>query len=117
MPSAAFSHWQHDRMLWLNEVETHCATVLAAVLPKPTFLDEALRGYVLHLSAHFQGFCRDLYTECSQICIAAISVGLQATAQAQFFARLELEKGNPTYDNVKRDFNRFGFLLDLQNAS
>jgi hypothetical protein len=27
---------------------------------------------------------------------------------------LALEKGNPSYDNIKRDFNRFGFLLDLQ---
>ncbi len=27
-----------------------------------------------------------------------------------------LEKGNPTYDNIKRDFNRFGILLDLQAA-
>jgi hypothetical protein len=42
--------------------------------------------------------------------------GLKATAQAQFSAQLALEKGNPTYDNIKRDFNRFGFLLDLQAA-
>ena len=29
---------------------------------------------------------------------------------------MALEKGNPTYDNIKRDFNRFGFLLNLQAA-
>jgi hypothetical protein len=29
---------------------------------------------------------------------------------------LRLEKGNPNHDNIKRDFNRFGFLLDLQVA-
>jgi hypothetical protein len=29
---------------------------------------------------------------------------------------LALEKGNPSYDNIKRDFNRFGFLLNLQSA-
>jgi hypothetical protein len=51
----------------LNEVDAHCAAVLALVPPNPAFLDETLRGFVLHLSAHFQGFCRDLYTECSQI--------------------------------------------------
>jgi hypothetical protein len=48
----------------LNEVEAHRAAVLALVPPNPTFLDETLRGFVLHLSAHFQGFCRDLYIEC-----------------------------------------------------
>ncbi len=116
MPSAAFTRWQTDRTPRLNEVEAHCAAVLALVPPNLTFLDETLRGYVLHLSAHFQGFCRNLYTECSQSWIAAIPAGLKATAQAQFSAQLALEKGNPTHDNIKRDFNRFGFLLNLQAA-
>jgi hypothetical protein len=116
MASAAFVRWQNDRAPRLNEVEAHCAMVVALIPPNPTFLDETLRGYVLHLSAHFQGFCRNLYTECSQIWIAAIPIGLQATAQAQFSAQLALEKGNPNHDNIKRDFNRFGFLLDLQAA-
>ena len=72
MPSAAFTRWQNDRLTRLNEVDAHCAAVLAQVPPNPTFLDETLRGFVLHVSAHFQGFCRNLYTECSQIWIAAI---------------------------------------------
>ena len=96
MPSAAFTLWQHDRMPRLSDVDVHCAGVLALAPPNPTFLDETLRGFVLHLSAHFQGFCRDLYTECSQIWIAAIPAGFQATAQAQFSARLALEKGTRT---------------------
>ena len=114
MPSAALTRWQNDRSSRLTEVDAHCAAVLAVVPPTPTFLDETLRGFVLHLSAHFQGFCRDLYTECSQIWIAALPAGFKATAQGQFSAQLALEKGNPTYDNIKRDFNRFGFLLNLQ---
>jgi hypothetical protein len=31
VPSAAFAHWQNDRLLRLNEVEAHCAAVLAQV--------------------------------------------------------------------------------------
>ncbi len=116
MPSAALTCWQNDRASRLNEVDAHCAVVAALAPPNPTFLDETLRGFVLHLSAHFQGFCRDLYTECSQIWIGAIPAGLQATAQAQFSAELKLDKGNPNHDNIKRDFNRFGFLLDVQAA-
>jgi hypothetical protein len=113
MPSVAFNRWRNERMPRLNEVDAHCAAVAALAPPNLTFLDEVIRGFVLHLSAHFQGFCRDLYTECSQVLIAAIPVGLQATAQAQFSAELKLEKGNATYENIKRDFSRFGFLLDL----
>jgi hypothetical protein len=41
---------------------------------------------------------------------------LQATAQAQFSAHLALEKGNPSYNNIKKDFNHFGLLLNLQAA-
>lgn len=95
MPSAAFNFWQNGRLPRLADVEAHCAAVAAAVPPNPNFLDESLRGLVLHLSAHFQGFCRDLYTECSQIWISAIPASFQATAQAQFSAHLALEKGNP----------------------
>jgi hypothetical protein len=114
VPSAAFIRWQNDRMPRLAEVEVHCAAVSILAPPNPTFLDETLRGFVLHLSAHFRGFCRDLYTECSQIWIAAVPAALRPTAQAQFSARLALERGNPSYDNLKRDFNRFGFLLNLR---
>jgi len=96
VPSAGFTHWQNNRLPRLSEVDSHCAAVVALVPPNPTFLDETLRGFVLRLSVHFQGFCRDLYTECSQIWIGAITAGLQATAQAQFSARLALEKGNPS---------------------
>jgi len=116
MPSAALTLWRNDRMPRLNEVDAHCAAVLAQVPPNPMFLDETLRGFVLHLSAHFQGFCRDLYRECSQIWIAAIPARLRATAQSQFSAQMALEKGNPSHDNIKRDFNRFGFLLNVQAA-
>jgi hypothetical protein len=79
----------------LDEVEAHCAAVFASVPPNPTFLDEALRGFVPHLSVHFQGFFRNLYTECSLIWIVAIPAGFRATAQAQFSAHLALEKGIP----------------------
>jgi hypothetical protein len=115
MPSAALTNWHTDRSSRLSAVESHCNAVLATVPLNATFADETLRGFVLHLSAHFQGFCRDLYTECSQIWIAGIQPGFQATAQAQFSAELALEKGNPSYNNIKRDFNRFGF--QLQNAN
>jgi hypothetical protein len=102
MPSAALIRWQNDRASRVNEVEAHCTAVSALAPPKPTFLDETLRGFVLHLSAHFQGFCRDLYTESSQIWIAAIPAGFQATAQRQFSAHLALERGNPSRDNIEK---------------
>jgi hypothetical protein len=69
------------------------------------------------VSGHFQGFCRDLYTECAQLCAAAVPATMRATIQAQFAAGLALNTGNPTNENIRKDFERFGFLLDLEGAS
>lgn len=116
MPSAALARWRNNRLFRLGEVDAHCATIQAVVPPNPTFLDESLRGFVLHLSAHFQGCCRDLYTESAQALINGIPAPIRTAAQSQFLAHLSLERGNPSYENIKRDFNRFGLILDLARS-
>jgi hypothetical protein len=69
------------------------------------------------ISGHFQGCCRDLYTECSQLCAAAVPATMRSTVQAQFATGLALNTGNPTVENLRKDFERFGFLLDLDGAA
>src|SRR6266581_1395848 len=113
MPSVALTEWTNDRMARLAQVDAQCAAVLALAPPNPTLLDESLRAYVMLLSAHFQGFCRALYTECAQILGAAVPSGLLATIQAQFSAKLSLNNNNPTVKTIRDDFERFGFTLDL----
>lgn len=65
------------------------------------------------LSGHFQGLCRDLYTECAQVFASKLPAALQATAQAQFSAELKLNSGNPTVETIRKDYERFAFLLDF----
>jgi hypothetical protein len=113
MPSAALLLWQNDRNPRLAQVDAQCDAVLLLAPPNPTLAEESLRGYTMHLSAHFQGFCRDLYTECSQILAAAVPARLQPTVQRQFSAKLELNKGNPTVQAIKEDYGRFDFTLDF----
>jgi hypothetical protein len=45
-----------------------------------------------------------------------VSAGLRATIQAQFAAELKLNTGNPTLENIRKDYERFGFLLNLAGA-
>jgi hypothetical protein len=79
-------------------------------------VSEHLRAYVTLLSAHFQGLCRDLYTEASFKVVARIKqVGLRPIVQAQFAAGLKLDKVNPTLDALSEDFGRFG-IADLRAA-
>jgi hypothetical protein len=116
MPSASLLQWQNDRMRRLGEVDAQCATSLALVPPRPHLVEENLRGYVLLLSAHFQGFCRDLYTECAQIIASKVRPRLQLLIQVQFTAHHKLDYGNPNVENIRADFERFGFNFDLAGA-
>jgi hypothetical protein len=79
-------------------------------------VEESLQGYAMLLSGHFQGFCRDLYTECAQLCAAAVPAGMVAAVQEQFAAELKLDSNNPTVQTIRKDLQRFGFSLDLVAA-
>src|SRR6266849_1637503 len=109
MPSASLLRWRNDRMPRLTEVDTQCAASLALAPARLNLVEENLRGYVLLLSAHFQGFCRDLYTECAQIIVSRVRATLRALIHAQFTAHRRLDHGNPNAQNLREDFKRFGF--------
>src|SRR5438105_15860230 len=113
MPSASLRQWQTDRLPRLLQVDLQCAASLAAAPPNPHLIDENLRGYALLLSAHFQGFCRDLCTEAAQVIASKVRLSLQMLIQRQFTAHRCLDRGNPNVENLRKDFLRFGFTLDL----
>jgi hypothetical protein len=116
MPSKSLATWQKVRIPALNEIDTQCAGSLTVAPPNPRLAEENIHGYVVLLSAHFQGFCRDLYAEAAQCIASKVRPTLQVLIQARFTASLSLEHGNPNLANLKRDFDRFGGKLDLQNA-
>ena len=113
MPSIALSQWQTDRMPRLDRVEAHCAALFGAPLPLPLLTEETLQGYVMLLSGHFQGFCRELYIECTLAFASTLSPRVISTIQKQFSAELKLNGGNPTMENIRKDFERFGIVLNL----
>jgi hypothetical protein len=100
----------------LTAIDAQCAASLALAPPQPNLVEENRRSYVLLLSAHFQGFCRNLYAECAQVIVSRIRPTLRALMQAQFTAHRRLDHGNPNVENLKGDFERFGFTLDLAAA-
>src|SRR5277367_2264730 len=78
MPSIALLRWQNERMNRLADIESHCAATFALAAPIPFLAEENMRGYAMLLSGHFQGFCRDLYTECAQVFASTSAAVLQA---------------------------------------
>jgi hypothetical protein len=117
MPSNALTQWQNDRMVRLNDVAAQCAAALALVPPNPNLADEDLRGYVMLLSAHFQGFCRDLHTECVQVLTATVAPAMQVMFQRQCATGRELDGANPRYETLRRDFERFDLDLAAELAA
>ncbi len=113
MPSASLLHWQTDRMPRLAAVDAHCVATAVLASPDPVLAEESLRAYVMLLSGHFQGFCRDLYTECAQVCAAAVPISLFATVQTQFVTALRLDSSNPNVETLRRDFERFAITLNF----
>ena len=115
-PSQALQEWNTTRRSKLAKVEGQCVSATGLVPADPEMVGELLRAYVTLLSAHFQGFCRDLYTEASFKVVARIKqTGLRLIAQAQFAAGVKLDKVNPTLDALSEDFGRFG-IADLRAA-
>ncbi len=117
MPSASMVRWQTDRMPSLAELDTQCAASLALVPPNPRLAEENLRGYVVLLSAHFQGFARDLQSETAQVIASKVRPSLQPLIQAHLSAHRAMDHGNPNSENIARDFDRFGFDLKVELAA
>jgi hypothetical protein len=113
VPSASLLLWQSDRMPRLQQIDLQCAACLAAMPPNPHLIDENLRGYVVLLSAHFQGFCRDLCTEAAVVIASKVRPSLRILIREHFTANRQLDRGNPSLQNLKKDFERFDFTLDL----
>ena len=116
MPSNSLLRWQTNRVPRLHALETQVAGV-----PPSTLADENLRALVAMLCAHFQGFCRDLYTEATETVVRTLPPHLTSVARTQFMAQIALSTGNPNLQALVRDFDRFGLdvkpNLDLDPAN
>ena len=95
MPSASLLIWQTERIPRIAEFEKQCATASALAMPNRQLEDENHRGLIMLLSAHFQGFCRDLYTECALTLSARImNTSIKILFQQQFTAGRRLDSGH-----------------------
>lgn len=66
-------------------------------------------AYVVLLSSQFQGFCRDLHSECVDHLLQIIRpASLQVVLSAEFLLHRMLDRSNPTPGNLGADFNRLG---------
>lgn len=106
MPSNSLLRWQTARVPRLDALEGQVAAAAPSVLT-----DENLRALVAMLCAHFQGFCRDLYSEATEAVVRALPPAFGYVTRTQFMAQIGLGTGNPTLQTLVRDFDRFDIGL------
>ena len=114
MPSQALNIWRTDRIARLIAVERQCAATAALIPPNLELADENPRGLTMILSAHFQGYRRDLHTECTMILAGRIrNKTIRILFQDQFTTGRALDRGSPNLQNINQDFKRLSFDFNL----
>jgi hypothetical protein len=130
MPSGSLNQWTRTRVPQLNQMEDAHRSVGGADRGRRYATMQINHAYVMLLSSHFQGYCRDLHSECVNNLISKVevpgvaSLDLRNILHVEFLLKRKLDVGNPSPGNLGEDFNRFGLnlwaslkALDARNAS
>lgn len=109
MPSNALLAWQTGRIPRLQKVEADCLHLEALHAADPDRVQEYIRSFAVLLSSEFQGFCRDLHSECADRLVDTVSpMSMRALLRGQCLYGRKLDTGNPNAGNLGADFSRYG---------
>jgi hypothetical protein len=123
MPSNSLIKWNAERADALDEIENAHAMVGGTERGRRYATQQINYSYVALLSSNFQGFCRNLHSECIDHIIGIFPAQFQELLHGQFVWSRSLARGNPHPGGIGSDFNRLGVdfwpticALDARNA-
>src|SRR5687768_3138112 len=109
MPSVSYTEWVRRRIPSLEELENAHRSVGGAGRGRRYATQQINQAYAVLLSSQFQGFCRDLQSECADHLITAITpASLRNTLRTALTQDRKLDRGNPNPGNLGADFGRLG---------
>jgi hypothetical protein len=112
--SSALRDWNTRRARALDEIE-QAHRVVVSLDPgqgQPYAIRQIHQAYTVLLASQFQGFCRDLHSECRPFLLAAVPYQALKKACEQYFTReRKLDEGNANLSNINVDFSRFGLVF------
>jgi len=111
MPSPALIRWRADRTDALNEIEGVYRSVAGTASRRRATMQQLNQAYTLLLSSEFQGFCRNLHTECASVVAGILPSTVQNLVRDSLILGRKLNAGNPNPGNIGADFNRFDLLF------
>lgn len=122
MASHSLIRWNGERADALDEIENAHAMVGGTERGRRYATQQINYSYTALLSSHFQGFCRDLHTECMERLIVIVPAQLQGPLRLEFTWNRSLDRSNPHPGAIGSDFNRLGadiwtevYALDARN--
>jgi hypothetical protein len=109
MPSNSLRLWRTTRRRELDEVEAAHGSVGGTGPGRRSATLQLNYSYALLLSAHFQGFCRDLHTEVAEYLARWLTTSsFQRIVRDLILLNRKVDSGNPNPGNLGSDFNRYG---------
>ncbi len=112
MPSLSFQKWDTLRRGELDQIENAHSRVGGTTRGRRYATQQINHSYAVLLSSQFQGFCRDLHSECVDYIAGAVTpAALQDILRAELFQNRKLDRGNPNPGNIGIDFNRLGLAF------
>jgi hypothetical protein len=108
MPSHSLTRWSGERAEALNEIEQAHVSVGGTERGRRYATQQINFSFAALLSGQFQGFCRDLHSECVDHIVAVLPAQMRGFMRLEFVWNRSLDRGNPTPANLGSDFNRLG---------
>lgn len=109
MSSASLRRWQVNRARELDTIAAAHSAVGGSGRGRRWATVQINQAYAMLLSSQFQGFARDLHSECIDHLVRSILPAVLRTAlRAEFTFARKLDRGNPNPGNIGADFTRLG---------
>src|SRR5689334_21613615 len=108
MPSNSHLQWRGVRTATLDEIEAAHAQVGGLARGRRYATQQINRAYAVLLASEFQGYCRDLHSECVDHTVAAVPARIMIVIRSQFVWGAPFGRGNPRSGTIGSDFGRFG---------
>jgi len=112
MPSSSLKRWLGERAATLADVECAHRSVRGSGPGARAATQQINQAYAVLLSAQFQGYCRDLHSECADYLVAPVSdPDLRELLRDNLLFARKLDRGNPSPGNIGSDLNRLGLAF------
>jgi hypothetical protein len=110
--SVAYTEWTTTRLAALDEIERAHRSVGGAGPGRRYATNQINQAYAVLLSSQFQGYCRDLHSECVEHLVRSVTpAAFQTPLRIVLTQNRLLDRGNPNPGNIGSDFGRLGLRL------